>query len=269
MKPEIDIETKQFQEALRRLARDTGKSFRHVVDQNARLVAKNLAFQTQPFGETNAAKKTGEGAVMRDIGSVYSSASKIFKQLKAQSIDQAKGFYAAVKNGDYALAEDILKRSGLRDRNAEVGEFDSSHHRQSRNKRGRVSRNRAALITPSGKEIRAYQAEVAKRVGFAKGAWIAAGQQLGRLSRVPAWMRRHAGSGQGTGTRKGGENNPSASMNNNVGYVSGILTPAQISEALRLQREKMEAHINHVVSSNAKKAGFKVTGNTGKPPEQP
>ena len=267
MTGQIKIESRQFEAALRQLAATTGKSFRQVVDQNARLIAVNLAFQTQPFGNSIASRKQGEAAIMRDIGKVYRPANKVFDELKGQSEDQAKGFYKAIKTGKFALAEDILRRSGIRDRNAEVGEFDAQWHQKSKNRRGRVARNRTALITPDGKAIKDYAKEVQKRVGYAKAGWIAAGEQIGKLSRVPKWLRKNASNG--TGTRKGGESNPSVSLNNVTQYISDVLTPAQISEALRIQREKMQAHILHVVSKAGKKSGFRVSGNQGQPAPEP
>lgn len=268
MKPTITVETKRFEAALRRLAQETGKSFVEVVNQNARLIAVNLAYQTQPFGLGLDAKKAGEGAVFRDIGKVFKPANKIYAELRAQSAKMAKGFYAAVKNGDFAQAEDILRRSGILDRNAEIGELQPELHRKSRNRRGRVSRHRAALITPDAKSIRDYQKQVAQKVGFAKGGWIAAGQQLGKLSRVPAWLKKNAGQ-QGKATRRGGERNPSVELHNLVRYVSQVLTPAQMAEALRIQREKMEKHINYVVSKAARRQGIRVTGNQGAAPPAP
>lgn len=267
MKGQVQIETRKFETALRQLAAATGKSFRQVVDQNARLIAVNLAFQTQPFGNSIASRKQGEAAVMRDIGKVYRPANKVFDELKGQSEQQAKGFYKAIKNGEYALAQDILRRSGIRDRNAEVGEFDAQWHRKSKNRRGRVSRNRTALITPDNRDAKAYTKEVQRRVGYAKSGWIAAGEQIGKLSRVPKWMRK--GASNGSASKRGGEANPSVVLNNLVAYVSDVLPPAQIAEALRIQREKMEAHIRHVVANAGKKTGFRVSGNQGQPAPQP
>lgn len=267
MKGEVKIETRAFEAALRNLAKATGKSFRQVVDQNSRLIAINLAHQTQPFGMDSGAKKAGEGAVMRDIGRVYKPASQVFEEVKEESAAQARGFYAAVKSGNYSMAEDILKRTGIKDRNTTVGEFEPSVHGKWRNRRGTVNRHRAALIVPKAKDIKNYAKEVARRVGIAKSGWIAAGLQLGRLSRVPAWIKRHTGTGNAT--RRGGEVNPSAKMNNNVRYISDVLKPDQIATALRIQREKMEAHIRHVVAYAGRKAGFKATGNQGQQPPQP
>lgn len=267
MKGQVQVETRKFEAALRQLAAATGKSFRQVVDQNSRLIAVNLAFQTQPFGNSVASRKQGEAAVMRDIGKVYRPANKVFDELKGQSEDQAKGFYKAVKNGDYALAQDILRRSGIKDRNAEVGEFDEQWHRKSKNRRGTVSRHRAALVTPDNKETKAYTKEVQRRVGYAKSGWIAAGSQIGKLSRIPKWLRKDASNG--TGSRRGGTSNPSVVLNNLVQYVSDVCPPDQIAEALRIQREKMEAHIRHVVANAGKKAGFRVSGNQGQPAPEP
>jgi hypothetical protein len=268
MTPELRVETRRFEDALRRLARESNRSFSDVVNQNARLIASNLAFQTQPFGTSSASKKQGEGAVMRDIGKVYRTAASVFAEIKDQSEKTARAWYKAVKAGEFEKAESILRKCNIGDRNAKIGEFDASFHRKNLNRRGRVSRHRAALITADAKALKAYGKEIASHVGYAKAGWIAAGEQLGKLSRVPAWLRK-VKAGQGKGTMKGREINPEATIHNMVQYLSNLLTPSQVTEALRIQREKMERHINYVVSNAAKRTGFQTTGNQGQRPQNP
>lgn len=268
MNPELKVETRRFEAALRNLARETGRSFGEVVNQNARLIAVNLAYQTQPFGNSSASRKQGEGAVMRDIGKVYRTASSVYAEIKDQSEKTAKGWYKAVKAGEFTQAEAILRKVSIADRNAAIGKFDDSLHIKSRNRRGRVSRHRIALITPDAKELKTYAKQVASRVGYAKAGWIAAGLQLGKLSRVPAWLKKVT-AGQGSGTMKGRAVNPEAELHNFVQYLTNILNTGSVATALRVQREKMEKHIKYAVSNSARKAGLRVTGDQGQRPAQP
>lgn len=267
MKGQAFVDTTDFNRALLQLAQATKKPLRKVVDQNAKLLAINLAFQTQPYGNSLDAKKLGETAVLNDIGKVYKTAAKTYEEIRKQSEDQAKGFYKAVKTGNYKLAESILRRSGADDKFAEVGELDKELHGKYKNKKGRVNRRRAAQIVSNAGELKAYAKEVKKRVGYAKSGWIVAASQLGRLSRVPRWIKKPGSHGKAI--KQGGDKNPSVNLHNDVPYVSDVLTDKEADQALRIQTEKMTEHINYVLAYHAKKAGFRVSGNQGQPAPEP
>lgn len=251
-----------LQRALIRLAEVTGKKLGAVVKQNTRLIAWNLAHNTQPYGMNLAAKKTGETAVARDVGNVYKSATVIFDLLKIENENLAKGWYRRVKAGAYGEAERMLREyTELRDRNAAIFEpLDPDFHREARNRRGRVSRHRAAQILPDGKHIKAYIKQRQQLVGFAKAGWITAGSQLGSITRVPAWITRHKGTAPGYAEdRTKNTTDPYAVITNDVRYVSKVIDEQQFIRALRMQEDKMLAHIEHVLVNTAREAGFTAT----------
>lgn len=264
---EVKAETARLNAAFTQLANATGRSFGSIVLQNSRLIAWNLAHNTQPYGMTLAEKKTGEAAVAHDIGNVYKSAAAIFELLKREDEKLAKAWYKLVKDGGYGQAEKLLRTfKTLRDRNAPIfSPLDPSFHDDSRNRRGRVSRHRAAQIVPDGKQIKAYIKQRQQLVGFGKAGWITAGNQLGKVTRVPGWITRHVGKAPGSAIDNTKGIDPHVTLSNDVRYISSILPASQIAEALRIQREKMESHIEHVLAAEAEKAGFKFTGPRGTP----
>lgn len=256
---DVDIEIGALQRAMIRLAEVTGKKFAAVVLQNSRLIAWNLAHNSQPYGMTLAAKKTGEAAVLRDIGRVFSSGAAIFKQLKEQDEKLAKAFYKHLKGGGYGAAERLLrKQTSIQDRNAPIfAPLDPDLHQQSRNRRGRVNRHRAAQIVPDAKDIQRYAKSRALYVGFGKAGWITAGSQLGKITRVPAWITRHRGRAPGSALNATHRlTDPYVTLINAVGYASSILPDHEVADALRIQREKMLAHIEHVLVNSARESGF-------------
>lgn len=254
----INVETSELNRAMLRLAEVTGKKFGTVVKQNTRLIAWNLAHNTQPYGMSLAEKKMGEAAVIRDIGYVYQSAAQIYQLLKQQDEKLAKAFYKLVKQGGYGQAEKILAASGRIERNAKIfAPLDPGFHQAARNGRGRVPKYKPQQIVPDAGDIKAYAKSRAAMVGFGKAGWITAGSRLGTIARVPAWITRHKGQAPGHATDESArKDDPFCTLTNSVRYASKILPDGEVGAALKIQREKMLAHIEHVLVSEAKDSGF-------------
>ena len=268
----LDVEIESLQLALVRLAEVTGKSLGAVVKQNTRLIAWNLAHNTQPWGMTLAEKKLGEAAVARDVGKVFISAQDMYKRLLIENEKLAKRWYKLVQGGGYAQALRLLQDNSKDPfRNTPVMDLlDPELHQRSRNSsRGRVSRHRPSAILPQGKQIRDYIKNVVQpRVGFAKAGWITAGSQLGNIAKVPAWITRHKGKAPGHAEDMSQRKpDPFCTLTNQVDYVSRILPEHAVADALRIQREKMLKHIEHVTTAALKQTGF--TSSTTTAPSEP
>lgn len=256
----IDFEQREFQRMLLRYADVTGRRLGVVVKQNARLIAWNLAHNTQPYGMDLATRKQGDAAVLRDVGRVYSAASSIFKKLQdSGEVKTARAWYKLVKIGGYGQAEKLLKTTSLKERNTPIfAPLDPDLHRQARNRsRGTVSRHRPAQIVPDAKSIQRYGKQRQALVGFGKAGWITAGSSLGSIARVPAWITRHKGSAPGRADDQTHRTaDPFVTLTNAVRYASKILPAGEVAAALKLQREKMLAHIEHVLVNTARESGF-------------
>lgn len=253
------MEQEKLQQAFIRYASITGKKLGAVVKQNARLIAWNLMHNTQPYGMDLAARKMGDAAVVRDVGKVYAPASAIYKELlETGAVKAAKSWYKLVKNGEFKKAQDLLRQTTIQDRNASISSpLDPALHQAARNSRGRVSRHRVAQIVPNAKEVRDYAKKRAGLVGFGKAGWLTAASQLGSISRVPAWITRHKGKAPGHAEdQTERQNDPYVVLYNDVRYASKILTDSEKAKALKIQTEKMLAHIEHVLVNSAKEAGM-------------
>lgn len=271
----LDVEIESLQRALLRYAEATGRSLGVVVRQNTRLIAWNLAHNTQPYGMDLAAKKLGEAAVARDVGKVFASGPQIYKIIKFEATAKearrfnklvknsnsaetmAGAFWQMLKGGRYGELRRFLKSLDIPEIDLPIGEIDPKIHKARWNSRGRVRGNAPSLIVPNAKDIRDYIKVVKKRVGYAKAGWITAGSRVGSITRVPAWITRHRGAAPGTADdRSHDKTNPHITLTNRVPYISRILPDHEVADALRIQREKMLAHIEHVLTEEARAAGF-------------
>lgn len=255
----VEVEQEKLQLAFHKYAAVTGKKLGAVVKQNARLIAWNLMHNTQPYGMTLASRKMGDAAVMRDVGKVYAPASAVYKELlETGAAKIAKSWYKLVKSGEFKKAEDILRKTTITDRNASIASpLNPELHRKQRNNRGTVTRHRAAQIVPDAKEIKEYGKQRAALVGFGKAGWLTAASSLGTISRVPAWITRHKGKAPGHADDHTDRNtDPYVVLHNDVRYASRIIPDGEVAAALKIQTEKMLAHIEHVLVSAAKESGM-------------
>jgi hypothetical protein len=269
----------EFRRALGLLYRDKGLAAG--LRREARLVAVNMAFQTQPFGGSKAmttggtsGKEQGEGAVARDIRKVIKTPSDVHHEIEMQSLSAAKGFSYLMKNGRYLEAEQMLNRLNIpKLMQAKVGPMNATIHQAARKPipaRPRISKTqKPLLITSQINELKAYVKEVQKKVGIAKAGWASCAQQLGgtggrmaaaggQQQAVPAWVKRHVGKrASGTVVDQADKIiNGRVLLINHVPWVSKCLTDTEAQRALDIQREKMLRRLGYVLEAEALKAGF-------------
>lgn len=269
----------EFRKALGELYR--GKGLAHGLRREARLVAVNLAFQTQPFGGSKAmtlggesGKSQGEGAVARDIRAVIKVPSDLHEEIKAQSVSAARAFSLFMRYRRYAEAEALLNRLNISTfSQIKAGPMNPQIHQSARKpipSRPRISKvQRPLLVTTDEGELRSYIKLVQKNVGMAKAGWASCAQQLGGVAgrmpasigqqqAVPAWVKRHVG-GKSSGTVIDMADkllNASVKMINHVPWVSKCLTDTEAQRALDIQREKMLLRMGYILAAEAAKAGL-------------
>jgi len=254
MQVTMSFPEKEFIELLERFQRETGKSWPDVLKQQGRLIAVNLAFNTQPYGFDDGARDLGRGAVLRDIGIVFSTISKAYDGLKEKSEKAARAFYSAAVTGKIARAQRILQANGV---TVPIGTLKAQVHKDRRNRRGRVKgkKDEPSQIVKNSKSIDTYSKKIQGRVGFGKSGWASCAGVLGGVRGIAHWAKR----GKGPGTvddQSKSINNPHVKLQNNVRYVKLICPDSAVKAAVRIQKEKMEKHIEHVINAAGKKAGM-------------
>jgi len=242
------------------------------IKQFARVACENLAFNTQPYGKDEDAKKKGEHAVDAGISSVYYTTKD--KGFKAGMLKTAEASYAKreSKTGfgrfknrldSYIASNDTSALTKLAAdfgwKNVLLDEFDKSLHKNARNKTtGRAEKRRASLHLVIGAEaqLAKYRKEMIARVGLTKAGWAKCADLIpltGRVSSAtrgfPQWVKRHRGKlASGAIVDKSNDPaNPRVIMTNLTPWCSRVLTPANTMAALDIARNKFVAYMNRQI----------------------
>lgn len=229
---------KPAQDSLARYADLVGKDTGQVIREKGPALGRYLAEATFPIagmetsnpdGGSLAARNLGRDAVRRDIGRVYASPAKAYGEMKQQVNANgqpalANAFWRALKKGDLAYAEQLLRTSGVRGAGLTLTKWDGGAlHQRKRNSRGRVGSGSKPVLVDDPKALKEYGKKIEKRVGFGKSAWINAARQIKPGGRIAAWIAGQAGPGRGVDETRGTEY-PKISMTNEVRYIRKILT---------------------------------------------
>ena len=75
MKVTANVDLSGFNAALERYQMATHKSWPEVLRAQGRLLAVNLATETQPWGSDEQGLRAGKNAVLRDVGRVFAASS--------------------------------------------------------------------------------------------------------------------------------------------------------------------------------------------------
>lgn len=267
MQPSIrfTVEDREFRFALRRLADATQRDIGDVVRQQARLIAVNLAFQTQPFGDS-AGKIKGQNRVRRDIAHVYRGAFYTYEDIEKSSggTSAAREWWYLVKNNRMDQAVAVLQRLNLSgySKDPTIGVFDNGvRHKQARTGgRKQVSNRRKIdfVVTNQG-ALSQYLKKIQQRVGTAKGGWAACAKAIGGARGIPGWVSRQT-SRLSTGSvinNTQNTRNPFVAMTNGVPWIDKCLNEGQMQRAFDIQKEKMITYIDRVIRSAGKRSGFR------------
>lgn len=254
----------------------------------ARTVAQELIKYTPPFDRNDftsyqKAKEVGEGAVTRDIRKVYWTIYQLFDEIeksagKVQSMQElaitedvfsrrsgtmktrivgyragndATIIYQSIKSGNLARAQELLSGQRTNLRNVQIGLFDGGKaHKQSRNRRGRVSRHVPALIVTDHKNLDAYIKQQKYRVGFTRGGWLSGATQAGAMPRkIPAWIKRWAAKSPGSGSQKTNARGTTIRISNDVSFVSTGISASRINSALKDAQAKLQKQMEIIVAN--------------------
>lgn len=267
---QYQIDDRDFQKALIRFYASQRKSWPEVIRSQARLVAVNLAIQTQPFGDSSTGKSQGEGAIRRDL-------NYIFKPLNERSM----AFFREVLGGrqvrlqlkrkdgsvwitdlDEYLSRGRMKYFHQGQRTAGRGNVKNANKKNVTRDIGRHDAHPRGIVSQA--DFQSYIAKTIKKVGIAKAGWAACAKQLrgskdtrSRARGVPGWVTRHIDKrAKGDVSDMTAGKNPYVEMTNLVPWIDKCLSPGQMQRALDIQREKMIKATEYAMAADARKAGF-------------
>ncbi len=230
----------------------SGKGIGEILRQQARLIAVNLAHNTQPYGLGADARKQGEAAAVRDVAKIYRSIDTVYALIADQSKDAARAFYAAAINGRLDVAKHILRGCGLTGLlGADIGPFDKSIHKQMRDRRGRVSIRSPRQIVTDPKVLREYTKLVVKHVGAAKSSWASCAEQIGGVRGIPLWATRNRARGTVQDLSRHADD-PRVILSSGVDYMPTVLPDRMQADAVDKQRNKMQTSIRITLEKAAR-----------------
>lgn len=251
----MKMQDADFSYQLKRYALAKKISFAKAIKQQGRLVAVNLAFQTQPFGAEKG-KLLGEGAISSDLLPKKGTNKGIFKPLNKFWMDEAIRMkqYApenfirrfTTKEGRTWLTEQdqillslgamkqfhqTMRTQGGRKRTSKAGQSDRQIGRHGAANRGIVDKDKLGQ----------YVQTVQRKVGIAKAGWAHCAKQLGGARGIPQWVTRHAGKRANGSVVDNSEatSDQYVIMSNHVPWIDNCLNEGQIKRALDIQKEKM------------------------------
>lgn len=243
-----------FERAARQLAVLTQKDLKTVLDDQARLLVRDLAKMTPPFqpGNTNAQswasqRRIGIAATTRDLERIFPPPAK-WKTGSAKNAAFETALTAALKRGDIPAANAILSRGRWKERAALVP--DERMHAAQRTRYGRVRRRPAVWLIARESARLAFIRERVKRVGIAKSGWSEAAVALGL--RLPNWITNQRG--RGSFRRLGDPAKPAVEVGNLVPFIQETGADQRIVQrALRLREINLERQLKILVDKLARK----------------
>jgi hypothetical protein len=218
---------------LKRHPEKIGRTLESLVKQEARGLAVELARCTRPHGFSEKARKHGERAVAKDIGSVFALPSDAFEEIRKSDPTAADRFWANIQNRRFSRAQTALRSSGSAWSDLTVGRLDPNLHGW-----GKFGGRMPKQIVNSPKTRETYIQRIQKRVGFAKGTWINAAKSIGgRVRGAAQWASRHR-KAPGSATIKTGTR-PSVTLISRLDYMDDVLSYTGIRIALNVASGKL------------------------------
>jgi hypothetical protein len=224
---------------------------------NARLLCVELARRTQPFGDDEKAKLTGEGRTGKDIGKIIKTEQQLTDMaLEVDSEKIRNRLLFLISGGRFDVVERIFTKIGFLNtwggmEIISAGAIKSTHN-ASRLTSGRTrSRGYKLNIAKQG-DLESYIADVIKRVGLSKAGWASCAKQLpqvvkGAMTRgIPRWVTRHSSSGSVQDNSRNLKN-PSVVLTNLIPWASRVIPEKEIASAKAVVITKMIEQMKRIL----------------------
>jgi hypothetical protein len=261
MKLIVKVESAALSRKLRELQPIFKKNVEEMVKAGSKLAIRKGLEMTPPMGSGRYMDKSTqtfqEKLVARDIKRVYATASYAYDTITNHAAQSA--FWMLVK-GNKRGRSDAFRAAGniIRDhsnnsvlKSAEiVTEPDVTMHSQARS-RGRVSKANVRQIITQEPKLAAYIKQRQRNVGFLAAGWNAAVAEL-KVSRVPAWIKRHK-SAPGTVYTRRRIGSYTLHMVNRVSYGAAAQLQRIVPYALQAARAGMEAAAHAIMTKKIKR----------------
>ena len=257
--------TEDATQTIQRLALDLKLDIAVVLKRLGRLEAVSFARSTQPYttGEDFASSlKAGQGAVDRDIRRLFKTGGAVYAEIKASGDKPlADAFYSQYQVGKIKGkkgAEVLMQKSNTKYKTLKIErKINASLHKESRDGRGRVARNRLPKQVVAGdKALEAYIKKKQAMVGLAKSGWASAAREMGGARGIPSWAKRWTNTGSAT-DKTGSGNMQSVIIESKVKYASQSLPAGEEENALRIAADRLRKSLEEAKEKRIAKANSK------------
>jgi hypothetical protein len=245
----FELKPRAFSTVLESLSRETGKTVSEVLRAQARLLAVDLAFRTQPYGKT---KGKGEGAIRKDLvgrkGLLNVVSDEIAANAKRYSTGNVRLFIGKDGKVYWTTADKFIP-------NARPQQIRPEHKAAFKNGKLRAPARQSqkgnfvsiAKLTVKKSAAEKYVQTQQKKIGWAKSGWAACANQLGGTRGIPRWVTKHKGQTGTVEDNSSRKDNPSVTIENTIDYVEKILPQSQINEAENRVKVNMEKQLSKIL----------------------
>jgi hypothetical protein len=262
----------KFEEIMKDYAEIVEKTIPDAVALSARLLCVELARRTQPFGNSENVKKTGEKAIVRDLlgrGGSGTTRAGLFMGSNA-SEDEGFKYYAEGPNVRLFISKDghaygtdktffRPDASHQEMRTFHKGKFVNGKMSSAGSRTRDVGRWKFVEKMVVGKDtLKAYVDKQILKVGWVKSAWAACANELpsvisGRATReIPAWVTRHDSPNSDVVNLLSDKKNPRVRMTNHTSYASQVCPPGEQLKASQVVVAKMKKQMNIILKTRQK-----------------
>jgi len=266
------FESVKFEQIMKDYAEIREVTIPDAVSLNARLLCVELARRTQPFGDNNKARETGEKAITGDLIGRKRRVG-IFGAIGAAMSEE--GGYSWYKTGDNVRlfvgkdgfaygTEKMMFRP-----DASTSEMRAFHKKNFVNGKmssaGSKTRNIGRWkfldkMFVSKETLDEYIQKAIKKVGIAKAGWANCALQLKKVNKgkltasIPPWVIRHTADFKNGNTQDltSDIKNPRVVMTNTTPWASSVIPSSEQAMAVAVVVTKMKTQMNTILKKRQK-----------------
>jgi hypothetical protein len=270
--PKFKFEAKGLKNILEEYAELRKQTIPDAVVATARLLCVELARRTQPFGDKDDAKKSGEKAITRDLrgkGGGGTVRAGIFGVSNFEE-DQGFAWYDKGPNVRLFITKDGrvygTDKSFFR---PDASEAEMRKFHKSKFSKGKMSsaggRDRSIgrwkfiekMFVDKSTLDKYIDSQILK-VGWAKSAWAACARELRKVTSgsatrgIPSWVTRHDSPNSDVIDNSRNLTNPSMTLINKTKYASQVLPANEVNNAKAIVISKMINQMKNILKKRKK-----------------
>jgi hypothetical protein len=258
--PKFKFEAHKLEQILKEYAEIREVEVPRAVLINGRLLAKELARRTQPFGTKADA---GMQRVKNDIGKVIKTDEHLERKIdKVNNESIAARLKQLLRSRNFEAIKQIFQRIGFLNKYGDmeiISDFKGPHQANRDPRTGRT-RGKADVLYIAQNDITSYANEAAKRVGLSKAGWAVAAEGLPPTvankrssydfpAFVKSNMDRASGSAQ---DNTGNITNPTVTLTNSTPWIDRICPATERMNAVSIVIARMKTQMAKILKQRKK-----------------